>query len=254
MLFNELSTAYREFYDANINGADYSVKVVNRELFPGTISVNNLNKSTFSALGGDEVVANITILRYEAGEIAGFPDTGKANYIYRFIFTITVNGVRNAVPQYPIWLEISYPADSVSTVLFAACDYTDGGSPAQEGFVPLDYYYGRGWMRFAAGQLNAREFYLAAEVRSGAAGGKLFPLWICLGIIGLAGVAAGIYLILLKKKKLPEKLIIKKLYNKIHKEDYSSAAEITDNLLEPAVEAKKAPPKNKSKKKARRNK
>ena len=192
--FSFFRNEYTIFKNAYSQGANYSTTTVNGDLLlPATIKCYNLNKETITSLGGQVVVANFIVANYEGDkldkallDVANLEGDVKA---YKLTYTLTVNGLQSTLPKAPLVFEIFGLPQTVADfkVYLKTAD----------GYVECEQLGGENWLRFSS-TLNGGEYYLVYRDASRAT--NLLPLWITLGVVGGAGVIAGIVVIILWKK------------------------------------------------------
>ncbi|MBR6751166.1 MAG: hypothetical protein IKM01_02835 [Clostridia bacterium] len=191
-LYYEMIEYRKVFYNA-LKGPSVRVDVINAELFPGKITVSNLDGSIVNgALYGDEILVTIIVSRWDASD---YPEgakldmnVGEANYVYKLTYTLTLEG-EVVTPTKPLNFAIEKNANCNVLGISASSSSTK--------YQEVQYTYGNVWLRFSTSYAS-RDFHLYASYD----GPKkdLTWLWITLGVVGGVAIAVGITLIILNKK------------------------------------------------------
>ncbi len=190
--FSFFNGPYTTFKNAYSIGATYRVELVNGDLLDGTLEALNLNKNTLPSLGGDEVVAQFIVAKYELSalpeELLTASGLSGEGYALKLSYTLTVSGVQSRVPDTKIQYEFMSLPEELED--FAVVIKTDSGYTVQT------LTKGENWLRFESG-LNGAEYYLVCVYSEEET--DLTWLWITLGVVGGIIVAGGIAVLVLFK-------------------------------------------------------
>ncbi len=246
---------FQETYPKFLNaaeGAKYDFEVKNSDLLFGKLRITNFEGSVSNALGGQTVLAEVNVARYDfhevASEITELAGMGKKGKVFKLNYKLTVDGSSAYVASEPLIFELGGDvATFIDTSKFALVAYTTAA-----GYTLKEYDYGSNWIRFST-VYNQIDIYIVVPEESLPAnydvgGDELSPGAIAGIVIGsVAGaclIGVGVYFILRKKGIVGKK---------------GKVANDTQNALDNAQSADNSqkptkPSKNKSKKRKKHEK